>query len=68
MIFDIARVAPPLTPTNEKEFRTAARRPKYSALSNSKMEQAGAQPFAPLRQSLEAYFEGRGAAVSGNPA
>jgi dTDP-4-dehydrorhamnose reductase len=30
-IFDAAGLKPPLKPTNEREFRTAARRPKYSA-------------------------------------
>ena len=40
MIFEVAGVKPELLPTNEKEYRTAARRPKYSVLSNAKMERA----------------------------
>ena len=68
MIFEIARLAPPLQPTNEREFRTAARRPRYSALSNAKMERAGLEPFPPLRQGVETYFALRSTAVSGNPA
>ena len=65
MIFEMARMHPSLQATNEREFRTAARRPKYSALSNAKMESLGLEPFPPLRQGLEAYFAARGSAVSG---
>src|SRR5579872_1494598 len=36
-IFEAARLEPMLLATNEREYRTAARRPKYSALSNAKM-------------------------------
>ena len=67
MIFEVAGLKPSLQPTNEREFRTAARRPKYSALSNAKMERAGLEPLPPLRQAVEDYFARRGA-VSGNRA
>jgi len=67
MIFEVAGLQPPLQPTNEREFRTAARRPRYSALSNAKMERAGLEPLPPLRQAVEDYFARRGA-VSGNRA
>jgi dTDP-4-dehydrorhamnose reductase len=67
-IFEAAGLKPPLQPTNEREFRTAARRPKYSVLSNGKMEQAGVEPFPPLRQAIEVYFAQRGAPVSGTRA
>ena len=49
-----------LLATNEREYRTAARRPKYSALSNAKMERAGLAPMPPLREAVEAYFAARG--------
>lgn len=62
MIFEVAGLQPVLEPTNEREFRTAARRPKFSALSNAKMELAGIAPFPPLRQAVEAYFAQRGGA------
>lgn len=68
MIFETAGLHPELTPTNEREYRTAARRPKYSALSNSKMEAAGAEPMPPLGQALEDYFAQRNAPISGSPA
>ena len=47
-IFEVAGLQPMLLATNEREYRTAARRPKYSALSNAKMERAGLAADAPL--------------------
>ena len=69
MIFETAGLDPDLTPTNEREYRTAARRPKYSALSNAKMEAAGIAPMPPLRQALDAYFAKRneGGEITGSP-
>jgi dTDP-4-dehydrorhamnose reductase len=59
MIFEVAGLQPTLLATNEREYRTAARRPKYSALSNAKMERAGLEPMPPLRAALESYFAHR---------
>jgi dTDP-4-dehydrorhamnose reductase len=59
LIFQAAKLDPPLKPTNEREYRTAARRPKYSALSNAKMERVGLEPMPPLEQALEMYFAAR---------
>ena len=59
IIFQVAGVAPTLLATNEREYRTAARRPRYSALSNGKMERVGLEPMPPLRQAVEAYFAER---------
>ncbi len=56
-IFEAAGVKPSLKPTNEREFRTAARRPKYSALSNSKMESLGIAPMPTLEQAISLYLE-----------
>jgi dTDP-4-dehydrorhamnose reductase len=58
-IFEIAGIQAPLLATNEREWRTPARRPKYSALSNAKMEQAGLAAMPPLRRALEDYFAAR---------
>jgi dTDP-4-dehydrorhamnose reductase len=58
-IFDTAGIQAPLVATNEREYRTPARRPKYSALSNAKMERLGLDPMPPLRQMLETYFAER---------
>lgn len=58
-IFAAAGVQPPLKPTNEREFRTAARRPKYSALSNIKMEALGIDPMPTLDQAIGLYLLAR---------
>lgn len=59
MIFRAAGLDPELKPTNEREFRTAARRPKYSALSNAKMERSGIDPLPPLGTAVRLYLEQR---------
>ncbi len=59
IIFDVAGLHPALHRTSEREYRTPARRPKYSALSNAKMERAGVTPMPPLRQAVEEYFQTR---------
>lgn len=58
-IFEEAGLNPPLQPTNEREYRTAARRPKFSALDNSKMEAAGIAPMPPLREAIRDYLQAR---------
>ena len=58
-IFDAAGLKPPLKPTNEREFRTAARRPKYSALSNAKLHALGIEPMPSLDQAIRLYLEAR---------
>ncbi len=60
-IFEAAGVHPPLKPTNEREFRTAARRPKYSALSNAKMESLGIAPMPRLEEAIRDYLNARSA-------
>ncbi len=57
MIFRVAGLEPQLRPTNEREYRTAARRPKYSALSNEKIESMGLEPMPPLEEAVRRYFE-----------
>jgi len=64
LIFETAALQPLLTATNEREYRTAARRPKYSALSNAKMERVGLEPMPPLARALEAYFAERRASAA----
>ncbi len=60
LIFEAAGLKPELQATNEREYRTAAHRPKYSALSNAKMERSGVAPMPPLKEALEMYFKLRG--------
>ena len=59
MIFRAAGLHPELRPTNEREFRTAARRPRFSALSNAKMERSGVAPMPPLERAVEMYLDAR---------
>lgn len=59
LIFQVAGVNPELRPTNEREYRTAARRPKYSALSNAKIERLGLPKMPPLEAAVRDYFERR---------
>jgi dTDP-4-dehydrorhamnose reductase len=56
LIFETAKLSPRLQRTNEREYRTPARRPKYSPLSNSKMERTGVMTMPPLREAVERYF------------
>jgi len=58
-IFAAAGLKPIVKPTNEREFRTAARRPRYSALSNSKMEAMGIAPMPRLDEAIKMYMEAR---------
>ena len=66
MIFEAAGLTPPLKPTNEREFRTAARRPRYSALSNAKMEGLGIAPMPALKAAVRDYMRARGARLKTN--
>lgn len=59
LIFEMAGVSPSLQPTDEREYRTPARRPKFSALSNQKLETAGIAPMPPLRRAIGEYLEAR---------
>ena len=59
LIFEKANVSANLTPTNEREYRTAAKRPKYSALENARLRVHGIAPMPPLAQAVEEYMESR---------
>ena len=59
IIFEVAGLQPALHRTSEREYRTPARRPKYSPLSNAKMESAGVARMPTLRQAVEEYFRER---------
>jgi dTDP-4-dehydrorhamnose reductase len=58
-IFAAAGLQPQLKPSNEREFRTPARRPKYSALSNQKMENLGIAPMPTLDAAISDYLAKR---------
>jgi dTDP-4-dehydrorhamnose reductase len=59
LIFQVAGLNPELRPTSDREYRTAARRPKYSALSNARIERLGLPRMPPLEAALHDYFERR---------
>lgn len=67
MIFQAAGFSPDLRRTNEREFRTAARRPKYSALLNAKVHSRGIDPMPPLEEAVRMYLEARERSVSAAP-
>ena len=65
LIFEAAGLQPELRPTTDREHRSAAaRRPKFSALSNEKMHRAGIRPMPPLRQALQEYMHVREESLS----
>jgi dTDP-4-dehydrorhamnose reductase len=59
LIFELAGLSPVVDASDERQYRTAARRPKFSALSNEKLTAAGIQPMPPLRQAVAEYLEAR---------
>lgn len=59
MIFAAAGLTPELRATNEREYRTPARRPRYSALSNRKMESLGIAPMPKLDEAIRLYLAAR---------
>jgi dTDP-4-dehydrorhamnose reductase len=59
MIFEKARVQGQVTAATERSYRTPARRPKYSALSNARIEATGLAPMPPLEDALEQYLQQR---------
>jgi dTDP-4-dehydrorhamnose reductase len=63
-IFEAAGLNPPLKPTNEREFRTPARRPKYSALNNAGIEALGLAPMPPLDKAIREYVSARAAKLT----
>lgn len=65
LIFDTAGLSPLLRATNEREYRTAAHRPKFSALSNEKMEKAGLEPMPSLEHAVKDYFAQREKRLAG---
>jgi dTDP-4-dehydrorhamnose reductase len=61
IIFKTAGLNPELQPTTSREYRTEAKRPKYSALSNAKMEAAGVAPMPSMEDAVRSYFAARDA-------
>ena len=45
-----------LQPTNEREYRTTATRPKFSALANARLKDTGIAPMPPLEEAVASYL------------
>jgi dTDP-4-dehydrorhamnose reductase len=56
LIFREAGINARLQPTSEREYRTLARRPRFSALSNSKMESLGLDPMPLFEEAVRQYL------------
>ncbi len=59
LIFRQAKVSPELKSTNEREYRTAARRPRFSALENRRAASAGIARMTPLDECVARYLVAR---------
>ena len=55
-IFRAAGLDPKLQASNDRSYRTPARRPKYSVLSNSKMESMGLTPMPAIQDAVAEYL------------
>ncbi|MDE3198046.1 MAG: dTDP-4-dehydrorhamnose reductase [Acidobacteriota bacterium] len=64
LIFEKAGITADLKPTNEREYRTAARRPKFSALRNARMAEEGIAPMPPLAEAVTTYLQLRAKAAA----
>jgi len=59
LIFGAAGLTPSLRSTNEREYRTAAKRPKFSALANIRAKEAGIAPMPSLADCVRRYLSTR---------
>ena len=59
LIFELTGLTPDLHPTTEREYRTPARRPKFSALANNRIDALGIEKMPPLADALKMYLEAR---------
>lgn len=55
-IFAAAGMTPDLQPTNERGYRTPARRPRFSALRNQRMDDLGLAPMPSLEEAIKKYL------------
>jgi len=56
LIFEAAGLKPEVIPTNERTYRTPARRPKYSALRNARLEAEGYPDMPRLEDAVAEYL------------
>ena len=61
-IFAAAGLNPELQPTTDRGYRTAARRPKFSALKNQRLDEMGSTPMPDLDEAIRDYLTRTGRA------
>jgi dTDP-4-dehydrorhamnose reductase len=59
LLFELAGLAPEIHAATHETFVTAARRPRYSVMSNAKIEALGIEPMPPLRRALTDFLAAR---------
>ena len=59
LIFRLAKLEVNVQPADERQFRTPARRPKYSVLRNERLRSLGLAPMPDLDGLVAAYLERR---------
>jgi dTDP-4-dehydrorhamnose reductase len=59
LLFEKAGIVVKVQATNDREYRTAAQRPKFSALENARSREFGIAPMPTLSEAVEAYLAGR---------
>ena len=59
LIFEKAGIDVEVQPTNEREYRTAARRPKFSALENARLRETDVAPMLTLADAVASYLAAR---------
>jgi len=56
LIFHCAGIDAEVQATSDREYRTPARRPRYTALANAKMNALGIEPMPPLEKAVRSYL------------
>jgi dTDP-4-dehydrorhamnose reductase len=56
LIFHCAGLDPEVRSTSDREYRTPARRPRYTALANAKMDALGIEPMPALEKAVRSYL------------
>jgi dTDP-4-dehydrorhamnose reductase len=57
--FEVAGIEAEMQPIETGETRRRARRPSYSALRDTRLEEAGVTPMRPWKEALEAYLRAK---------
>lgn len=60
LIFAKAGIEVKVQPTHDREYRTAAQRPKFSALENARMREFGIEAMPSLSEAVGLYLGARG--------